>query len=121
MIIDEKGTVKYFNKFLWENTVLCLRSEDTSYFPLYRTRYAQIFDNLTNIVETRDAILKRAFETNIELDYGLRTPIEYLFMIDDDIKFAYRPNMDNKYFDQTPQIFEQMLNSLQMEYTLLLF
>ena len=107
-LLYKKNTLSYFNDYLLGKTFLVIREEDIISYGLvceeYRGTNIFVIPNTVNgISETRDIILN-----NTIFEYK-NNKLEYLFMIDDDIAFAYRPNMDSKILNQTKEQFKEMI------------
>lgn len=100
----ENTTLSYISNDLLAKTCLFVRDEEyEEYLEKVKPKYSSnlsIF-NLGkingHIPETRDKIIDACDKC------------EYLIMIDDDIRFAYRPNMDSYYVPQNKDIFENMI------------
>lgn len=110
IIKSENTTLTYMTSFLLNKTYLFIRDEEmemeeySEVYGKYSLGGISVLPNITkHIPETRDKIISKVLNC-----YSY----EYLIMIDDDIQFAYRPNFDNHYMKQTPEIFEQMITKL---------
>ncbi|MEJ2248078.1 MAG: hypothetical protein P8Y70_00280 [Candidatus Lokiarchaeota archaeon] len=116
-MLDEKGTIIYLNKFLLGRTVLCCRIEEIKEYTKVKEYYCtnhEYFKNISNIVETRDRILEYSYNTILDIN-NKSVPLKYLIMLDDDIKFAYRPGYSNIYKDMTKTIFEEMIKEMLLQ------
>ncbi len=107
ILLNKPNTLDYLDDELLQKTKIVIRkNENKAYgkvFQKYINLSAQyIKDDIGGIVETRDIILS----TSIILAY------KKLIMIDDDIRFAYRPEMNGHYVMQSKQMFHQMIDNM---------
>jgi len=104
-LLRKNNTLDYFDEKLLKKTKIVIRNfEVYDYLPVLKkykglTAYC-IKDDTDGIVETRDKI------------FDLATDYEKLIVIDDDIRFALRPNLDGTYRKQTQENFSTMIEKM---------
>jgi len=95
------------SKNIISNTKIFIRREEYKDY----LDVANKFDvNLECVDVPKESYL--ALTRDIMLDYAIKKKYSYYIMLDDDIRFAIRPNLDNKYYDQTKEIFEKMIKEV---------
>jgi hypothetical protein len=120
-LLSKPNTLDYIPEDLKGNTVIVIRKEETRDYMRVLEKYSNrkgkqreeimkflSFSDIHNVKETRDAII----------DYAIEQKLEYIIVIDDDLKLAHRPFFDyktdlpNKYEEMTKQQFYKMVREL---------
>jgi hypothetical protein len=103
-LMSKPNTLDYIHHELLKETILCVRESESMAYSALASKYPGLFigtipDETDGIPETRDLMIEGA----------IKQGIRYLVMIDDDLKFAWRPTMDNQYENMSHSIFMRMI------------
>ncbi len=107
LLEDHPNSLALMSKKIIANTIIFIRKEE-------RESYLGVAEKFGVVLRCVDVPKESylALTRDIMLDYAIENNYTHYIMLDDDIRFASRPNLNSEYFPLTKETFEVMIKEV---------